>query len=103
MTVPLCALSLALTSCPVSPVYWGWVGHTRPPLVHVIQYITFVDKQSNFDKFVVEHNTDLANLGEFLHKLQFLLQCLKPNLSLTECLFITALDNFALTKNSQMF
>ena len=91
----LCSLNLSQILLFVIPTYCGLNLQSPDPLVHVIQYITFVDKQSNFDKmgkisFVVEHKTDLENLGEFLHKLQFLLQCLKPNLSFTECLFITA-------------
>jgi len=87
------------------PIYCGLNLHIFDPLVQVIQYITFVDKQSKLDKigkisFVVEHKIDLENRGEFLQRLQFLLQCLKPSFSLTECLLTTVLGNLALTKNS---
>ena len=52
---------------------------------------------------IFQEITDLENLGEFLQRLQFLLQCLKPNFCLTDCLFMTALGKLALTKNSRMF
>ena len=104
----LCSLNLSQILLFVMPIYCGLILQCPDPLLQVIQYITLVDKQSNLDKigkisFVVEDKTDLENLGEFLHKLQFLLQCLKPNFSLTDCLFITALGNLALTKNSRIF
>ena len=69
----LCSLNLSQ----ILLKYCGLNLRSPDPLVHVIQYIQFVNKQSKFDKmgkipFVVEHKTNLAYLGEFLHKLQFL-------------------------------
>ena len=45
MIVPLWPRNLSLNDFFVSPIYCGLFGQVLPPLLHVIQYITFVELQ----------------------------------------------------------
>ena len=51
--VPLWTLGLSLSSFPVSPIYWGWEGQTRPPLLHVMMYIIFEEEQVNLSLILI--------------------------------------------------